>query len=984
MLARLDYAFIITRHKRLMISANHTTATWPEFVLSALAFIVLCLAAPPLSAQSETDTAAQATPRNVVAAIPSSWPPQYSQDDDGNPAGFAIDVMNEIAAQAGVTVTYRNYDNFAEVSEAMNRGEADLVPNSGITPDRATAYLFTAPIETFEVSIFVRVETTGIKSLENLIGRRVGVVKNNVSEKLLRARDDIDAVVHPDLRTAVFDLLAGQQDALVFPKPVLLALSRKIGIEDDIKTVGASLKEIKRAIRVQMDEPELHAVLDQAVNEFVGSPAYQRIYVKWYGTAKPFWTIARVTWVLSALSSMVLIIMAWGRHKTVLKLNRNLRHTITERELAEAANRREKNRAEKYLEISEAMIVALDAEGNVVRINRRGCDILGYSDDVIVGRNWIDMIIPEELRAEIAAVHANTVGGHVAPVEYYENEVVTKSGERRSIAWHNTLARDDNGTIIGSLSSGQDITEHKLAIEALRESEARFKQAAHLANLGHWSYDEIADRFEYVSEEIAHIQGISVAEYLTSINSTEKDIARAHPDDRERYGAALRYAQNNGTAYDVTYKLERPDGEIRHVRELGEPILDESGRLVRSVGTVQDITEIKQAEEALRENEALLRLITNNLPAAIVYVDSELRFRFANDLYTTWYGTPADDILGHHIREFFDNDEEERFQSFQPFFDAALAGEMVRHEFVSSLHNGRSLDVDATLVPNFDEHGVVLGLVCLILDVSSRKRAEDELIAAKEQADFASRSKSEFLATMSHELRTPLNAIIGFSDMMKGEMFGPLGDTKYTEYAKDINRSGVHLLDLINDILDLSKIEAGKAELREEEVDVSAVLQSCLTLTEQVANAGDIVVVCNTASDLPTLFCDERKLKQIVINLLSNAVKFTPRGGRVVAQLRIGSDDDFEIQVADTGIGIAYNDIPKALSPFSQIDSDLNRKYEGTGLGLPLTTALVELHGGSLTLHSTVGVGTTVTARFPAERIVWDTAPAQNGVSAAG
>jgi PAS domain S-box-containing protein len=552
---------------------------------------------------------------------------------------------------------------------------------------------------------------------------------------------------------------------------------------------------------------------------------------------------------------MVLIIMVWWRHQTVLRLNRDLRRTIAERELAQEANRREKYRAEKYLEISEAMILSLDAEGNVLTINRRGCDIIGYGEDEIVGRNWIETVIPEESREPIKAVHAKVISGQLVPVEHYENKVVTKSGERRSISWHNTVVRDAGGAITGSLSSGQDITEHKRTNEALHDSEARFKQAAHLANLGHWSFDEVAERFDYVSDEIADIQGISAAEYVASIDSLEMDIARAHPADRARYGDVLRSAHENGTAYDVTYRLVRPDGEVRHVRELGEPIHDDTGRLIRSVGTVQDISEIKQAEEAL--------------------------------------------------------------------------------------------------------------------------------ILAKEQADFASRTKSEFLATMSHELRTPLNAIIGFSDMMKGEMYGPLGDTKYAEYARDINRSGVHLLDLINDILDLSKIEAGKTELRDEEVDVPAVLQTCLTLTEQGANAGDIEVVCNIASDLPTLFCEERKLKQIVINLLSNAIKFTPRGGRVMARLRIGSDDDFEIQVADTGIGIAYNDIPKALAPFSQIDSALNRKYEGTGLGLPLTTALVELHGGSLTLESTVGIGTTVTARFPAERVAWRTAPAEDSVSAA-
>jgi signal transduction histidine kinase len=222
---------------------------------------------------------------------------------------------------------------------------------------------------------------------------------------------------------------------------------------------------------------------------------------------------------------------------------------------------------------------------------------------------------------------------------------------------------------------------------------------------------------------------------------------------------------------------------------------------------------------------------------------------------------------------------------------------------------------------------------------------------------------------MSHELRTPLNAVIGFSEMIMGEMVGPVGNQKYTEYAADINASGAHLLALISDILDLAKVEAGKADLHEETVDVSRVLKSCITLVRGRAEEASVEIECHTPSNLPPLYADERKLKQIFINLLSNAIKFTPPGGKITARTWSRPNDGYLLQVADTGIGIALADIPKVLSPFQQIDSDLDRKYQGTGLGLPLTKALAELHGGSLDLQSEIGIGTTVTVRFPAERI---------------
>jgi len=251
-----------------------------------------------------------------------------------------------------------------------------------------------------------------------------------------------------------------------------------------------------------------------------------------------------------------------------------------------------------------------------------------------------------------------------------------------------------------------------------------------------------------------------------------------------------------------------------------------------------------------------------------------------------------------------------------------------------------------------------------------REQMLRELTEAKEQSEIANAAKSQFLANMSHELRTPLNAIIGFSEMMTNQIFGPLGHRKYQEYARDVLGSGRHLLDLIGDILDMSKIEAGKFEVHDEELDVADLLGETARALLPRAESEGVALLREVPDGLPCLRADRRALRQVVLNLLSNAVKFTPSGGTVRLSAAVEPDGRFAVAVRDDGIGMDRRDVPRALQPFTQIRNADVSAPEGTGLGLPLTAALMRLHGGTLVIEGRRGAGTTVTVRFPRHRVV--------------
>jgi signal transduction histidine kinase len=298
------------------------------------------------------------------------------------------------------------------------------------------------------------------------------------------------------------------------------------------------------------------------------------------------------------------------------------------------------------------------------------------------------------------------------------------------------------------------------------------------------------------------------------------------------------------------------------------------------------------------------------------------------------------------------------------------------HGVASVLNDGREVigrEASGRFIPLFMTIGLLSGSngYCAVMrDITHWKRTEEELRTAKRSAETASLHKTEFLARVSHEIRTPLNAIIGFSDLMAEERFGPIGSPRYVEYAGDIGRSGRHVLDIVNDLLDISKIEAGEQELDFQPTSLNQVLLDAVTILQPQANSQRVIIRTSLSSQLPNVVADPRSVKQIAINILSNAVRFTPPGGQAVVSSSYEKDGSAVVRIRDTGVGMTQHQLDEAMKPFRQVTASPRPRGEGTGLGLPLAKAMAEANRAEFSMGSEPGRGTLVEIRFPSQRVL--------------
>ncbi|HEY5237508.1 MAG TPA: ATP-binding protein [Rhizomicrobium sp.] len=502
-------------------------------------------------------------------------------------------------------------------------------------------------------------------------------------------------------------------------------------------------------------------------------------------------------------------------------------------------------------------------------------------------------------------------------------------------------------------------TKHINDMEAeLRQDRAQFALAERAARFGYWRYD-LKTKTSRWSPGMFALLGLDAA---INIADGEWLMSQVIPEDRHMVDDSLKHAViYKAPFYYRTHSID-PNAAAPIVDTHGEVELNEDGEVVALLGVCQDVTQKVIAEKEREIAERMYRMMAEESSDIITLNTPDGKGLFASNALQRVLGRSMAEIEGGRFMRYVHPDDrsEARRITIPP-----VKGQTITATYRVKHSDGHYVWLEVTTRGVFDEvTNVCQHVIGAARDITIRKEQELAMRAAREHAEAANMAKSSFLANMSHELRTPLNAIIGFADIMCQTMFGPLGNARYDEYAILIHDSGQLLLDLISDMLDMAKIEAGKLELHYERVDLPGTIEDCVRLLHERADNGGIEITVNQPHTSPTLVADRRAVKQVLLNLFTNAVKFTMAGGHVYITVT-QTDNRVKIAVRDDGVGIPAADLPRLGRPFEQVCADPMLAKGGTGLGLALVRALVVKHGGTLKIDSEEGIGTEVTVELP-------------------
>jgi adenylate cyclase len=627
---------------------------------------------------------------------------------------------------------------------------------------------------------------------------------------------------------------------------------------------------------------------------------------------------------------------------------------------------RHADRAAIVIEAASEGMYDWDIQANEVWVSDRLNELFGFEDGELRSTSWFDKVEPafQELYAD--ATRALFRG--VTPRLECEYQVRDASGELRWISDRGQAIRDESGRAVRLVGAVEDITRRRQIEEELRNSEERYALSAAAAKEGIYDLDLDTGTIFY-SPRLLSLMDLGDVEMTTP----EHWLERIHPDDRDGYSEAIREHVRGDTSFmELEYRYLGGAGDWKWARQRGMVARDEDGRAYRLAGATGDITETKRLQHELERTRQQLQDAMESMSEGMVLFDADDRILLCNSKYREYFVAGAGDDVADLVQPgtSFESIIREAFR--RGMFPDAGADEdswvefrlsrrrsMVEQRLELLQNTGRWLQINERRTSEG-------GVVSIYTDVTELKQRELELAEARDAAEAATAAKSEFLANMSHELRTPLNAIIGLTEMLIEDAEDDGVDDNLEPLGR-VKRAGTHLLHLINEILDLSKIEAGKMEIVEEQVELGPLFTDVVHTAETLASQNSNELLVDTADDLGQIRGDTVRIRQIALNLVSNACKFTEAGSIAIrAGRRRGVDgEELHFAVEDSGIGISDEQIDRLFRDFSQADSSMSRRFGGTGLGLAISRRLARMMGGDIRVDSTIGVGSTFTMVLP-------------------
>ena len=628
--------------------------------------------------------------------------------------------------------------------------------------------------------------------------------------------------------------------------------------------------------------------------------------------------------------------------------------------------KREKDRVQSYLDIAGCIIVAFNLDGTVLLANKKCCQLLGYTEQELIGNNWVDIAIPKKEKDQVSRVFENIASGNLELVKVNDNGVQTKNRDQKIIHWNNSYLRDSEGNIVGILSSGSDVTEERLTTMKLQASESKFRALFGNAADAILIFDLDCNIID-ANSIASNMLGYSIDELL-QMNRCDLVAPEFHCMCSEKLKDVM---ENQSTRLEMVFMTK--DGSRIPV-EMGVRMIEYGGRQAL-LSNVRDISERKLAEKELRESEHKFRLLAENANDVIWTMTREGKFTYNSPSIFKLRGYTPEEVAKQSYEEIFPPEHIGTILNAMERFQTHLkAGEIKYSEIfeIEQYHrDGSRIWTEAIANPVFDEDGTFQFILGVTRDISERKKAEEEirrytgeLARVNEELKSLDRMKDEFISNLSHELKTPLISIKGYSELVHDEVMGPL-NSRQKSAMKTVLEKYDHLSFLMDSLIYMSIIKSGKVQYRLDPIRIEDTLTKVVEYFSFKSNEKNIYFSFDFQDHLPLMKGDVEYLPYLFRSIIDNAVKFSPSESEIL--IRAYEDKgNIHVSVTDSGIGIPEHEIKNIFERFYQIDGSKSRKYGGSGMGLYVSKTIAEIHHGNIWVESAEGSGTTVHVMFPA------------------